>query len=203
MLEAFIATTIFWLSFALSPGPFWLAWMSYTAQNSLKTAYRVYLSYLFTAFFLQTLILCWIVLYFGATFSEYFDWLYLLSGIYIAYLAITSFKLTLSSKPIKFRYLEMSMISLTNPKVYLSVPAGAISATYTGSIFLDSLIFAGVVMLPCVLLGSIIYAGIAKASNHLLKSKNFLGMFSSGLLALYAVYLFYEYAQIHNFFMAA
>lgn len=189
--EAVILTAIFWFSFAFSPGPFWMAWMNYHTQRTHLKIYRDYLIYVCLVFSTHSFVLAVAVYAFGYINENLFIPLYFIGGSFIIYLGIKSFYLHTKSKKISFNLKHMTMLSLSNPKVYLTVPTGALGAFFfEDNMILNALIFSTVFLIPINILGSVFFMLIAKASYKIALDK--VNYFISSLLIFYGVYLMYK-----------
>ena len=189
MSESFYAVVIFWLGFGLSIGPFWIAVMEAAKHQDIKPLFKQYCIYLVT-FWLALMFIIGSFVRFVGGFHPYF--LILLSFVggvvilYFAYKTIQSIKMKKSK--INFNFISMGTLSFTNPKVWLTVPAGFLAANYTQTLFIDAALFylTSVPIFICCFLG---YAMIGKKGAKLAKGK--LSYFNASMLVLFALYLFY------------
>ncbi len=195
LLTPLVPGVLFWASFAFSPGPFWMAWMDYHSQENdlslLVFYFRRYLPYVFLVFSVLSFVLC----YFTLSFSKLTDFpltpLYFLGGCFIVYLAVKSFYAQIKKMKINFTIWNMILISVLNPKVYSTIPAGSLSMLGSEeSIVVSSFVFGFVIMPPVMLLGSFFFLGLSKIGKSLLAQK--VRYLTSSLLFIYGLYLFYE-----------
>ena len=191
-LQKITPAIIFWLSFSMTPGPFWLTWMNYHTQPNTFGIYKKYIVYLITYFATSCFLVSYLVLTTVVWQKKILLPLYFIGAIVIFYIAIKSFNSQLKKKRIKLTYLSMVSISIFNPKFYLSVPVGSLSIiNVTESSLFNSIIFSYVVMMPIILSGSLLYFFLGKLSLKSSYTKIIQG-FTSILLMSYAVYLLIE-----------
>jgi threonine/homoserine/homoserine lactone efflux protein len=188
---ALFASIAYWISFGFSPGPFWAAWMTHHAQEGSLAVYKQYIPYLLGVFCVQCFLLALMVQFFGQINANLLVPLYFIGGGYIIYFGIRSFKAAIASKKVDFGFKQMAILGLTNPKVYLTVPIGSLSANYfeVNAIW-NSAFFAFIIAAPVVLSGSLFYVLLAKLSTKMLMDK--VKYFTSGLLLVYGLYLWFE-----------
>ncbi len=190
-LPSLLPAIFFWASFSFSPGPFWASWMNYHAQKNSWGIFRPYLLYLFLIFTNVNLAICYSVLKLDSIGTSYLRVLYFIGSGFIIYLAIKSFYLHLKKLEINFTFWNMTGITLTNPKVYLTIPAGSLSMLKVDySPLVSSFIFSYIVMPPIMLMGAFFFMSLAKLGEKILFNK--MRYLTSGLLLIYGIFLLYE-----------
>ena len=116
--------------------------------------------------------------------------LYFIGAGVIFYLAYKTFKSTVQKDAsFVFSWKAMMLLSWTNPKVWLTVPAGVLTANYTANDISNSLIFY-IIGMPLYLFGFFMWANIGKYGAKIAKDK--FNIFNAMLLLAYATYLLYE-----------
>jgi threonine/homoserine/homoserine lactone efflux protein len=83
----------------------------------------------------------------------------------------------------------MVLVSWTNPKVWLTIPAGYLAANFTGNLPVDVLIFFFIGS-PLFLAGVFIWGTIGRQGAKLAREK--IGYFNAALLAAFGCYLLYQ-----------
>ena len=130
----------------------------------------------------------------GNLHQGFYNSLYFIGAGVILYLAYKTFKSTVSKDAsFVFTWKAMLLLSWTNPKVWLTVPAGVLSANYTNSDISNSLIFY-IIGMPLYLIGFFMWANIGKYGAKIAKDK--FNIFNALLLLSYALYLLYEGIEV-------
>lgn len=198
-----LPAALYWVSFSFTPGPFWLSWMNYHSQPNTAHTYKVYLLYLLTYFAGMCFALSYAVQTVVVFTSSLLLPLYFIGSGVMIYIAVESYRMQAKKQRLRFTYVTMVSISITNPKVYLSVPAGALSVVgLTHSTAINSLLFSYVVMVPIVLSGSLLFFALGKLSlksgfTQPIQRITSLGLFAYGLyLAVEGVLLAGWFAHI-------
>ena len=83
----------------------------------------------------------------------------------------------------------MMLISWTNPKVWLTLPAGYLAANFTGNLLVDILLFFGL-GLPFFFTGVYLWGMIGRQGAKVAKEK--LAWFNAFLLVAFGCFLLYE-----------
>lgn len=190
MLESFIATFIFWSTFVFSIGPFWIMIMELAKTQSLKFIYKNYTIYLVLGWLPQLILIGFVVDTIGAFHPYFITILYFLGTGVIIYMALATLK-SKKSKLIKivFNWKAMILLSWSNPKVWLVVPAGFLTANYTSNTFLD-IILCALIGFPLFISGLFFWAMIGRQGIKIAKEK--MSYFNAFLLFAFASYLFYQ-----------
>lgn len=185
---------VFWFIFFITPGPVWVAVMEATRKLSVKSIWRFFLTVFLpvnlSVQFLQAIICVVFITFVSQFFSQIGLFFYLLGGLYILYLAIKAFKSKQSNKRFELSYINLAMVMLLSPKIWLLFPSGAdIAKHLSDSTLINSLVF-GMTMLLVSSSLFMFYAFIGKVGTKLLKD-NF-SYLASALLLLFALFLFNE-----------
>ncbi len=116
--------------------------------------------------------------------------LYFIGAFVIFWLAYKVLK-SASSRGVGFQFSwqTMVLVSWTNPKVWLTLPAGYLAANFTGNLILDVFLFF-VVGLPFFFAGVYLWGMIGRQGAKIAKGK--LAWFNAFLLAGFGCYLLYQ-----------
>ena len=130
--------------------------------------------------------------------SQYFSQVglvfYILGGLYISYLAYKTLKSKQSNSVFELGFVNLAIIMMLSPKIWLLFPSGATIANQLGlSIITNALIFGLTMMLVSVMM-FVLYILIGKVGTRVLKD-NF-SYLAFVLLLLFAVFLFNEAFQV-------
>lgn len=189
---------IFWLIFFITPGPVWVAVMEATRQFNFVDLWRFFIRVFFPAnVFIQVsqAIICVIfVKFISLYFSKIGLLLYVSSGLCMVYLAYKALKSKKSNQPFEINFLNLAVVMLLSPKIWLLFPSGAVMANQLGqSTTYNALIFAFCMWIISSLM-FVLYVIIGKIGTKLLKD-NF-SYLTFGLLILFALFLFNEAVYI-------
>ena len=110
-------------------------------------------------------------------------------AIFIFYLAYKNFHSQLSQNTFDFNWKVMFVLGWSNPKIWTTVPAGALSANYSESLIVNMLGFY-FIALPIFLVGVFFWATIGKQGNKIAPKK--FGYFTAFLLIGFGIYLIYK-----------
>jgi threonine/homoserine/homoserine lactone efflux protein len=185
---------LFWGIFYITPGPVWISVMEATRRLNVPEIIQFYFKVFFpvniTVQFSQAVI----CVVFVETVSKYFSQVdilfYILGGLYISYLAYKTLKSKQSNSVFELGFINLAMIMMLSPKIWLLFPSGAVIANQlTQSTVTNALIF-GFSMLLISSCMFVLYIFIGKLGTRLLKD-NF-SYLAFGLLLLFAVFLFNE-----------
>jgi len=106
------------------------------------------------------------------------------------YLAVKAFKSKQSNTTFKLSYVNLAMVMLLSPKIWLLFPSGAdIAKSLSENMLINAIVF-GVLMLIISSIMFVLYASIGKVGTKLL-ADNF-SYLASALLLLFAIFLFSE-----------
>ena len=192
--DIFYKVIVFWIIFFITPGPVWVAVMEATRKLSVASIWRFFLTIFLpvniSIQFFQAVI-CVVFITFVSTFFSHIGLLfYLLGGLYILYLAIKAFKSKQSNTTFKLSYINLAMVMLLSPKIWLLFPSGAdIAKNLSESMMINALVF-GVSMLITSSTMFVLYTFIGKVGTKLL-ADNF-SYLAYALLLLFALFLFNE-----------
>ncbi len=116
--------------------------------------------------------------------------LYFIGSAVIFYLAYKTYQSTITSKAsFTFNWKAMILLSWTNPKVWLTVPTGVLTANYTESASMNILIMF-IIGIPLYYFGFFMWAYMGKFGAKVAKDK--FNIFNALLLFIYGAYLLYE-----------
>ena len=181
---------LFWASFTLSAGPFWITVASSAKHTPITELLRHYVIYQVIGWFPMMMVMCLMVKTIGQLHRGIYHSLYFIGTAVILYLAYKTFKSTVSKDAsFVFSWKGMTLLSWTNPKVWLTVPAGILTANYTSNEISNSVLFY-LIGIPLYFFGFFMWANIGKYGAKIAKNK--FNMFNAILLLAYASYLFYE-----------
>ncbi len=189
---------VFWGVFYITPGPVWISVMEATRRLSYPEVAKFYFNVFFpvniTVQFTQAIVS---VLFIGQV-TQYFSQIdllfYLLGGMYILYLAYKTLKNKQSNSTFELGFVNLAMIMLLSPKIWLLFPSGAVIANQLGQGTVTNALIFGVSMLLVSSFMFVVYILIGKLGTRLLKD-NF-SYLAFGLLLLFAVFLFNEAYQV-------
>ena len=123
-------------------------------------------------------------------FSQIGLFFYLLGGIYILYLAYKAFQSKKANTAFKLSFVNLMMVMLLSPKIWLLFPSGAVIANQLSeSMLVNGLVF-GVCMLAISSTMFVFYVVIGKVGTKLL-ADNF-SYLAASLLLFFAIFLFYQ-----------
>jgi threonine/homoserine/homoserine lactone efflux protein len=126
----------------------------------------------------------------GQLHAGLYNSMYFVGAVVILYLAYKTLKSAIESDAkFVFTWKAMMLLSWTNPKVWLTVPAGVLTANYSSNNLSDSLIFF-LIGVPLYFFGFFLWANIGKYGAKNAKDK--FNIFNAILLVSYALYLLYE-----------
>lgn len=190
MKEAVIATLVFWSTFVFTVGAFWIATMEAAVHTSFKEIYKNYFVYLLVGWLPEIATIGLIVGLVGQFSPQLLTWLYFIGGGVIFYLAYRTV-VSKASGNIKFEFnwKAMTLLSWTNPKVWLSIPAGFLAATYTDNLAINIALFY-LLGLPLFVPGVYVWGMIGRQGAKIAKGK--LSYFNAALLCGFAIYLLYQ-----------
>ena len=185
---------LFWVIFFITPGPVWVSVMEATRKLNASEIFKFFITiFLPVSLFIQSTqaIISVVFIEFVSTFFSQVGLLfYILGGLYIAYLSYKTFKSKQSNVLFKHGFVNLAMIMLLSPKIWLLFPSGAVIVNQlTQSTITNALIFA-LIMLLVLSVMFVVYTTIGKIGTKLLKD-NF-SYLASGLLLLFALFLFNE-----------
>lgn len=192
--EVLLKVIVLWIIFYITPGPVWVAVMEATRKLSIAGIWRFFLTVFLpvniSVQFVQAIVCVVFITFVSKFFKQIGLFFYLLGGLYILYLAIKAFNSKQSNTAFKLTYVNLAMVMLLSPKIWLLFPSGAdIAKNLSDSMMINSLVF-GVFMLLISSIMFVLYAFIGKVGTKLL-ADNF-SYLASALLLLFAIFLFNE-----------
>jgi threonine/homoserine/homoserine lactone efflux protein len=184
--------------FFITPGPVWISVMEATRRLSIPETvqffFRVFFPVNITVQFSQAIICVVFIELVSQYFSQVGLLFYILGGLYIAYLAYKTLKSKQSNSIFELGFINLAMIMLLSPKIWLLFPSGAAIANQLGQSTLTNVLIFGLSMLLVSSIMFVLYTLIGKLGTRLLKD-NF-SYLASGLLLLFALFLFNEAFQV-------
>ncbi|MEE9326750.1 MAG: hypothetical protein V3U71_05590 [Cocleimonas sp.] len=189
---------LFWGIFFITPGPVWVSVMEATRRLSpseiAQFYFKVFFPVISTVQFTQALVCVAFIEVVSQYFSQVDLLFYILGGLYISYLAYKTIKSKQSNNAFELSFINLAMIMMLSPKIWLLFPSGAaIADQLTQNTVTNALTFA-LSMVLVASIGFIAYALIGKLGTRLLKD-NF-SYLAFGLLLLFAIFLFNEAYQV-------
>jgi threonine/homoserine/homoserine lactone efflux protein len=189
---------LFWGIFYVTPGPVWVSVMEATRRLSYPQIaqffFKVFFPVNITVQFSQALVCVAFIEVVSKYFSQIDLLFYILGGLYISYLAYKTIKSKQANSAFELSFINLAMIMLLSPKIWLLFPSGAVIANQlTHSTVTNALIF-GLSMLIVSSIMFVFYILIGKLGTRLLKD-NF-SYLAFGLLLLFAMFLFNEAYQV-------
>jgi len=189
---------LFWGIFFITPGPVWISVMEATRRLSFSEIAQFYFKVFFpvniTVQFSQAIICVVFIELVSQYFSQVGLLFYILGGLYIAYLAYKTFRSKQSNSIFKLGFINLAMIMLLSPKIWLLFPSGAAIANQLSQSIITNVFIFGLGMLLVSSIMFVLYTLIGKLGTRLLKD-NF-SYLASGLLLLFALFLFNEAFQV-------
>lgn len=181
---------LFWSAFVISAGPFWTATMAAATTTTFKKLYADYLLYLIFGWLPQIAFIATLVSQLGTLGEEVNAVLYTVGTLVILWMAYKIFR----SRPGKagsfdFNWKTMSLLSWTNPKVWLLVPVGFLGAGITSSVPVNIALY-GLIGVPFFLAGVFVWGMIGRLGAKI--SLKYVNRFNSMLMVMFGVYLAYE-----------
>jgi threonine/homoserine/homoserine lactone efflux protein len=194
MKEAIIATFVFWSAFVFSIGPFWIAVMDAARHTSFATLYKNYIIYSLVGWFPINALIGAIVGTIGVISEDIYTALYFVGAAVIFRLAWK----TVAAKPgesegFDFNWKMMTLLSWSNPKVWTTIPAGFLAATYTDSLAINIVVFF-LIGTPLFLFGVYLWGMIGRQGAKIARDK--VGYFNAALLTGFGIYLLYQGIQL-------
>jgi len=185
---------LFWGIFYITPGPVWISVMEATRRLSVAVIIRFYFKVFFpvniTVQFSQAIICVLFVDIVSKYFSQVDLIFYILGGLYIGYLAYKTLKSKQENSAFELDFLNLALIMLLSPKIWLLFPSGAVIANQLSPDTVTNALIFGVSMLLISSFMFVVYCTIGKLGTRLLK-ENF-SYLAFGLLLLFALFLFKE-----------
>ena len=193
MLEAIIATLLFWCTFVFSAGAFWSTIMQVATYSSFRYIYKHYFLYLVLGWLPIIACIGLVVGTLGGFNPDLINALYFVGAGVITYMAWKIVRAQHGkSAQLDFNWRAMSLLSWTNPKVWLVIPPGYLAATYSDSLWLNIAIFYALGV-PLFLFGLYFWGMIGRQGAKIAKDK--ISYCNAALLLLFALYLLYQGVQ--------
>ncbi len=190
LFDQYFPSFLFWASFTLSAGPFWITVASSAQNTPIRELFRHFFIYQAISWLPMIILIVMMVKTVGQLHQGIYHSLYFVGSAVILYLAFKTLKSSISQQAtFVFTWKAMMLLSWANPKVWLTVPAGALTADYTNHAFVDSILFY-LVGVPLYFIGFFMWANIGKYGAKIAKEK--FNIFNALLLFSYGAYLLYE-----------
>ena len=187
MYEILLATFIFWCAFVFSAGPFWIDTMEAAPGMPFPEMYKNYVLYLIFGWLPVLVTSSLLSNVIASLVPRIFIAMHLLGGTYVIYLAYKVLRSKIKTgEPFKFDWKAMSMVSYLNPKVWILVPVGFLTARLTGQIHLDIAFFyfSGI---PIFLFGVFFWGTIGRVGAKI--SLQYISYLNAALLAMFGAFL--------------
>jgi len=196
ILENSLPSILFWASFVLSAGPFWITTASSAKHTPISELFKHFLIYQVVGWFPMLMVINFMVKTIGQFHQGIYNSLYFVGAGVILYLAYKTLKSAITEgASFVFTWKAMTLLSWTNPKVWLTVPAGLLTATYIESDIGNGIIFY-LIGIPLYIFGFFMWANIGKYGAKIAKDK--FNIFNAVLLLCYALYLLYEGIKVFS-----
>lgn len=190
MKEAILAGFIFWGAFAVSPGPWWIAFMEAAKDTPLRVLYRNMSIYCIVGELPFIYITCGPVALLGGVHPLVLHILHFVGAAFMLYLAAKTLAAKLGkSRKFNYDWRSMTLVHWTNPKAWITIPIGSLTATYTDSLPLNLFgfyIIGLLVMFPA----SYLWATIGREGAKMAHGK--LSYLNAFLFAAFAFYLLWR-----------
>ncbi|MGB7287577.1 MAG: hypothetical protein WBC71_11650 [Salaquimonas sp.] len=189
MPQEFYATLLFWSAFTISAGPFWTATMAAATTTSFRQIYSDYVLYLIFGWLPIIVVISTIMATLG-TLGESFNLaLHGIGSLVIFWMAFKIFR----SVPGKagsfdFSWKAMCLVTWTNPKVWLLVPVGFLSAGITSNTPVNVALYY-LIGIPFFLAGVFVWGSIGRIGAKI--SLKYINRFNAFLMFAFGLYLAY------------
>ena len=189
MNEAIWATILFWGAFAVSAGPFWTATMAAAVTTSFPKLYANYVTYLVLGWLPMMIAIGLLVSTLGSLGSAFEIGMHFFGSLVIFRMAYKIFyTVPGTTKGFDFNWKNMSVLSWTNPKVWLLVPVGFLSAKFTDSMPSNIGLFY-LIGVPIFLTGLGFWGMIGRIGAKISLTK--VNKFNAMLMLAFGLYLLY------------
>ena len=164
--------------------------MDAARTTSFVELYKNYTIYILIAWLPVNMLIGFSVGTLGHMNADLYTGLYFIGAVVIFWLAYKVIRNS-SSKGSGFRFTwqTMVLVSWTNPKVWLTLPAGYLAANFTGNLTLDVLLFF-TIGLPFFYCGVYLWGMIGRQGAKIAKGK--LAWFNAVLLIGFGCFLLYQ-----------
>ena len=190
MQEVVITTNIFWSAFVFSAGPFWIATMEAAPSTTFKKLYVDYALYLILGW-MPVAVFCAILSDVIANIdNSIFAAMHLLGGLYVIFLSYKVLRAKITTgKAFDFNWKNMCIVTYLNPKVYILLPVGFLTAQLTDSLPIN-IVFFYLSGIPMFLFGVYFWGMIGRAGAKI--SLRYISYFNAFLLVSFGLYLIYN-----------
>ncbi|MGI9297860.1 MAG: hypothetical protein ACR2QC_08170 [Gammaproteobacteria bacterium] len=187
--ESFAAVLWFWTAFQFSVGPWWLAYMATAKTASAAWLTRNIGVYMFAGWLPFIAASAGIARILGGLHSAVLIGMHFFGGAFMLYLA---YKTAVSAKKdgaggADFNWKAMTILVWSNPKAWLSIPAGSLAADFSASEAANIAAFA-LLGVPVYLAAAVFWAAVARQGARIAGDKK-MSFANAFLLAGFALYL--------------
>ncbi len=184
------ATILFWAAFVISAGPFWTATMAAATTTTFKKLYADYILYLIFGWIPLVAFISVLVAQLGAMGPRFNILMHFVGVLVVFWMAWKIYR----SKPgassdFDFNWKAMSLLSWSNPKVWLLVPVGFLSAGMTDNIYVNIALYI-MIGIPFFLVGVFVWGSIGRIGAKI--SLKYVNKFNALLMFLFGCYLLFE-----------
>lgn len=183
------AAFVFWSAFVFSAGPFWIATMEAAPNTTFRRLYSDYVLYLIFGWLPVLLATSLLSGTLAALDARIFIAMHLAGGLYVLYLAFAVLRAKLTTgKPFDFNWKNMCLVTYFNPKVWILLPVGFLTAKVSDSLPVNIAFFylSGI---PLFLFGIFFWGMIGRAGARI--SLNYISFLNAALLAAFGAYLIF------------
>jgi len=188
--ENIIATFVFWAAFVFSAGPFWIATMEAAPGTTFRKLYQDYFLYLIFGWLPVAVICALLSNILADADPNIFIAMHFLGGAYVIFLAYKVLRAKIKTgKPFDFNWKNMCLVTFLNPKVWILLPVGFLTAQISEQLWLNVTFFyfSGI---PLFLFGVFFWGMIGRAGAKI--SLHYISYFNAALLACFGAYLIYQ-----------
>jgi hypothetical protein len=189
-----LATILFWSGFAFSAGPFWTAIMAAATTNTFRQLYTDYMLYLIFGWLPLIAFIAAIVSWFGVLGGYFLLGMHIV-GIFVVFWM--AWKIYRSQPGIQgkfdFDWKAMSILSWTNPKVWLLIPIGSLNSHITGYAPVDILIYC-LVGVPIFLTGLYFWGSVGRLGAKI--SLQYVNKANAMLMVVFGFYLIFSAVKL-------
>ena len=164
--------------------------MAAAKDTSFAELYRNYLIYMLVSWFPINAIIGVVVGTIGEINHNIYTVLYFIGALVIFRLAYKTVSSSAADGAgFEFNWKLMTLVSWSNPKVWTTIPAGFLAATYTDSLITNIVIFF-LLGVPLFLFGVYLWGMIGRQGAKIARGK--INYFNAALLVGFGVYLLFQ-----------
>ena len=189
-----LATFLFWSIFVVSAGPFWTATMAAATTTSFPKLYKDYILYLIFGWFPLITFISILVWQLGSLSPNLTIILHFVGAMVVFWMAYKIYRsVPGKSESFNFDWKAMSLLSWTNPKVWILIPIGFLGAGITNSMPLNIFLYY-IIGIPIFLVGVFAWGMVGRIGAKI--SLTHVNKFNSFLMAMFGVFLLYSGWQL-------